>query len=249
MSAPMASRIGKYLILSRQFINRGHVLSSNAQIIPVRFKTKQDKGKDKGGEKSRWMIRQEEKRKKLKAEKKKEKSESTLKFGALECPYPNEMYKKRIPVDPVWSPRHYPVQFSTHSVEKSLEMHRELADPSMMDDMNKYVHLELRFDTEITKEVMVKGGKKETKVSYLESISDYLKFPHMFETKEKRRVMVFCKPEEVELALSNGAEIAGGKELADQTVVLPFATVFGAISVRFRRLLLNTWCHGGRNYM
>ncbi|XP_023933701.1 39S ribosomal protein L1, mitochondrial-like [Lingula anatina] len=126
------------------------------------------------------------------------------------------MYKKRIPVDPVWSPRHYPVQFSTHSVEKSLEMHRELADPSMMDDMNKYVYLELRFDTEITKEVMVKGGKKETKVSYLESISDYLKFPHMFETKEKRRVMVFCKPEEVELALSNGAEIAGGKELADQ---------------------------------
>ena len=58
----------------------------------------------------------------------------------------------RVPVDDVWIRAYYPRP--RFSVEESLTRHMELADPSMMDNMDSFVYADLELNMRTKKKVL-----------------------------------------------------------------------------------------------
>jgi len=62
-----------------------------------------------------------------------------------------EEFMKRVPLDDVWLREHYPVQ--KHGFADAIHMHRELASPEMLDNMDGLLVVDVELDMSTKKKV------------------------------------------------------------------------------------------------
>lgn len=104
-------------------------------------------------------------------------------------------------IDDVWYRKYY--KTPEYTPAQAIEMHKEAAQPEMLDNMDALVYFDMVLNFRTNKQNKFQGDINKTVV-----------LPHSFDDGKENRVLVFCRtPEEKEAALEAGAEYAGGAEL------------------------------------
>ncbi|CAH1794016.1 unnamed protein product, partial [Owenia fusiformis] len=111
----------------------------------------------------------------------------------------------KVPVDDVWFKLFYSP--TIHDFNEAIEMHREFADPSMLDNMEGLVQVTFRLDFTTSK-----------KTKFIKRINNIVAMPHWFDDgNPDNRVIAFSKdPALHEVALQEGAIQAGGSDIISQ---------------------------------
>ncbi|KAK3581810.1 hypothetical protein CHS0354_028817 [Potamilus streckersoni] len=118
----------------------------------------------------------------------------------------SEKFLAKKPEDDIWIHKFYPKP--KFPIRECIIRHKEYADPSMLDNMDGCIHVNMELDM---------ATKKKTKFR-----SDFeltVLLPHQFEYGKSKTIIVFCKtPEEQEKALSLGALHAGSSGLVKMII-------------------------------
>ncbi|KAL5019280.1 hypothetical protein ScPMuIL_005002 [Solemya velum] len=110
----------------------------------------------------------------------------------------------RRPLDDIWIRMYYPTP--VYSIEQTITMHQEFADPTMLDNMDGLIYADMQLDM---------STKKKTK--FLNDVKSTILLPHHFDDSSEKTCLVICKTEEdKDKALSLGAKFAGGPEIIKQ---------------------------------
>ena len=92
----------------------------------------------------------------------------------------DDEFTKRKPVDKVWLVKEYPVQ--SWPLETVLQWHREMAQPKMLNSMDSFVWARLKLDMTTSK-----------KTKFIENVKGLVTFPHYFEDRPRKNVVLFCR--------------------------------------------------------
>ncbi|KAL3876078.1 hypothetical protein ACJMK2_033959 [Sinanodonta woodiana] len=118
----------------------------------------------------------------------------------------SEKFLAKKPEDDIWFHKFYPKP--KFSISECIIRHKEYADPSMLDNMDGYIHVNMEVDM---------ATKKKTK--FRNDFELTVLLPHHFEYGKSKNIIVFCKTlEEQEKALGLGALHAGSSELVKMII-------------------------------
>ncbi|CAF4545478.1 unnamed protein product [Rotaria socialis] len=116
----------------------------------------------------------------------------------------DDEFAKRKPIDKIWLAKEYPVR--SWSLETVLEWHREMVQPRMLNSMDSFVWARLKLDMTTPK-----------KTKFVENVRGLVTFPHYFEDRPRKNVVLFCRlPEHIKAAEKHGAYMSGYTEVIKQ---------------------------------
>ncbi|CAF1505488.1 unnamed protein product [Rotaria sp. Silwood1] len=116
----------------------------------------------------------------------------------------DDEFAKRKPIDKVWLVKEYPVR--SWPLETVLQWHREMVQPKMLNSMDSFVWARLKLDMTTSK-----------KTKFVENVRGLVTFPHYFEDRPRKNVVLFCRlPEHIKAAEKHGAYMFGYTEVIKQ---------------------------------
>ncbi|CAF0875880.1 unnamed protein product [Rotaria sp. Silwood1] len=102
----------------------------------------------------------------------------------------DDEFAKRKPIDKVWLVKEYPVR--SWPLETVLQWHREMVQPKMLNSMDSFT-------------------------KFVENVRGLVTFPHYFEDRPRKNVVLFCRlPEHIKAAEKHGAYMFGYTEVIKQ---------------------------------
>ncbi|CAF1163624.1 unnamed protein product [Adineta ricciae] len=119
-------------------------------------------------------------------------------------PVYDDEFAKRKPIDKVWLVKEYPVQ--SWPLDTVLNWHREMVQPKILNSLDSFVWARLKLDMTTSK-----------KTKFLESVKGLVTFPHYFEDRPRKNVVLFCRlPEHMKAAEKHGAYMFGYTDVIKQ---------------------------------
>ncbi|UJR38323.1 hypothetical protein I4U23_030993 [Adineta vaga] len=116
----------------------------------------------------------------------------------------DDEFAKRKPVDKVWLVKEYPVR--PWPLGQVLQWHREMAQPKMLNSMDSFLWARLKLDMTTAK-----------KTKFIENVKGLVTFPHYFEDRPRKNVVLFCRlPEHMKAAEKYGAYMFGYTDVIKQ---------------------------------
>ncbi|CAF2060838.1 unnamed protein product [Rotaria magnacalcarata] len=116
----------------------------------------------------------------------------------------DDEFAKRKPIDKVWLAKEYPVR--SWPLETVLQWHREMVQPKILNSMDSFVWARLKLDMTTPK-----------KTKFVENVRGLVTFPHYFEDRPRKNVVLFCRlPEHIKAAEKHGAYMFGYTEVIKQ---------------------------------
>lgn len=108
----------------------------------------------------------------------------------------DDEFTKRKPIDKIWLMKEYPIR--PWPLQTALQWHREMVQPKMLNSMDSFVWARLRLDMTTAKKVRysmmkIQISPKIFQTKFLESIKGLVTFPHYFEDRPRKNVVLFCR--------------------------------------------------------
>ncbi|CAF4443270.1 unnamed protein product, partial [Adineta steineri] len=92
----------------------------------------------------------------------------------------DDEFAKRKPIDKVWLTKEYPIR--SWPLETVLQWHREMMQPKMLNSLDSFVWARLKLDMTTAK-----------KTKFIETVKGLVTFPHYFEDRPRKNVVLFCR--------------------------------------------------------